>query len=249
MKIAVCVSLVPDSTTKVKIAATGKEIDDTGVTYIINPYDEYAVEEAVQIKEKNGGEVTVLSYGTDKAKEAIKKAYQMGADKGILIKSASKSFDSLTVSQNLAGVLKELNPDIIFFGKQSIDFDGAVVPNMTAELLGLPSVNIVTKLEISENEATAEREIEGGKEVVKFSLPAVIGAQKGLNNPRYPNLKSIMASKSKPVEERQPLSESNNTEITEMKLPDAKGQGKIFTNGISDVPELVRLLREEAKII
>lgn len=249
MKIAVCVSLVPDSTTKVKIASTGNEIDDTGVTYIINPYDEFAVEEAVQLKEKYGGDVTVISYGLDKSKEAIKKAYQMGADKGILIKSSSKHFDSYTVAKNLAEVLKEMNPDIILFGKQSIDFDGSVVPIMTAEILGIPSVNVVTKLEINSNEATAEREIEGGKEVVKFSLPAIIGAQKGLNNPRYPNLKSIMASKSKPVEERQPVYETNNTEISEMKLPDAKGQGKIFTNGISDVIELVRLLREEAKII
>jgi len=249
MKIAVCVSLVPDSTTKVRIAPSGNEIDDAGVTYIINPYDEFAVEEAVQLKEKNGGEVTVISYGPDKSKEAIKKAYQMGADKGILIKSTLKHFDSFTVAKNLADVLKELNPDIILFGKQSIDFDGSVVPNMTAEILGLPSVNVVTKLEINGNEATAEREIEGGKEVVKIFLPAVIGAQKGLNNPRYPNLKSIMASKSKPVEERKPAYENNNTEITEMKLPDAKGQGKIFTNGVTDVPELVRLLREEAKII
>jgi electron transfer flavoprotein beta subunit len=249
MKIAVCVSIVPDSTTKVKIAPTGNEIDDTGVTYIINPYDEFAVEEAVQLKEMNGGEVTVISYGQDKSKEAIKKAYQMGADKGILIKSSAKHFDSNTVAGNLANVLKELSPDIILFGKQSIDFDGSIVPNMTAEILGYPSVNVVTKLEINGNEALAEREIEGGKEVVKISLPAIIGAQKGLNNPRYPNLKSIMASKSKPVEEHQPAQESNNTEITEMKLPEAKGKGKIFTNGASDVPELVRLLREEAKII
>ncbi len=248
MKIEVCVSLVPDSTTKVKVGASGKSIDEAGVTYIINPYDEFAVEEAVQLKEKNGGEVTAISVGTDRSKEAIKKAYQMGADKGILVKSDSADIDSFTVAKNLAAVIKEINPDIIFFGKQSIDYDGSIVTGMTAEILGLPYVNVVTKLELNGNEATAEREIEGGKEVVKTSLPAVFGAQKGLNNPRYPNLKSIMASKSKPIEEK-PFANERKTEVAEMSLPESKGQGKIFTDGVSNVPELVRLLREEAKVI
>ncbi|MGV8017614.1 MAG: electron transfer flavoprotein subunit beta/FixA family protein [Ignavibacteria bacterium] len=248
MKIVVCVSLVPDSTTKVKIGASGKSIDETGVSFIINPYDEFAVEEAVQLKEKNGGEVIAISVGTDRSKEAIKKAFQMGADKGILLKSGTEDFDSFSVSKNLAETIKELNPDVIFFGKQSIDFDGSIVPGMTAEMLGLPCVNVVTKLEISGNEAIAEREIEGGKEVVKTSLPAVFGAQKGLNNPRYPNLKSIMASKSKPIEEK-PFRTYGMTELTGMSLPESKGSGKIFTDGVQNVPELVRLLREEAKVI
>ncbi len=248
MKIVVCVSLVPDSTTKVKIGASGKSIDETGVTFIINPYDEFAVEEAVQLKEKNGGEVIAISVGTDRSKEAIKKAFQMGADRGILLKSGVADFDSFSVAKNLAEAIKELNPDVILFGKQSIDFDGSIVPGMAAELLGLPCVNVVTKLEISGNEATAEREIEGGKEVVKTSLPAVFGAQKGLNNPRYPNLKSIMASKSKPIEEK-PFQIFGMTELTGMSLPESKGSGKIFTEGVQNVPELVRLLREEAKVI
>ena len=248
MKIVVCVSLVPDSTTKVKIGASGKSIDETGVSFIINPYDEFAVEEAVQLKEKSGGEVIAVSVGTDRSKEAIKKAFQMGADKGILLKSGDADFDSFSVAKNLAETIKELNPDVILFGKQSIDFDGSVVASMTAELLGLPCVNVVTKLELSGNEAIAEREIEGGKEVVKTSLPAVFGAQKGLNNPRYPNLKSIMASKSKPIEEK-PFEAKSMTELTGMSLPDSKGSGKIFTDGVQNVPELVRLLREEAKVI
>lgn len=248
MKIVVCVSLVPDSTTKVKIGASGKSIDETGVTFIINPYDEFAVEEAVQLKEKNGGEVIAISVGTDRSKEAIKKAFQMGADRGILLKSGAADFDSFSVAKNLAETIKELNPDVILFGKQSIDFDGSIVPGMTAELLGLPVVNVVTKLELNGNEAAAEREIEGGKEVVKTSLPAVFGAQKGLNNPRYPNLKSIMASKSKPIEEK-PFQTYGMTELTGMSLPDSKGSGKIFTDGVQNVPELVRLLREEAKVI
>jgi electron transfer flavoprotein beta subunit len=249
MKIVVCVSLVPDSTTKIKIGSTGKSIDETGVTFIINPYDEFAVEEAVQLKEKNGGEVYAISVGTDKSKEAIKKAFQMGADKGILLKTETMDIDPYLVAKNLSEEIKLINPDIILFGKQSIDYDGSVVPNMAAEFLGLPSVSVVTKLDISGTEAVLEREIEGGKEIVKASLPLVVGTQKGLNNPRYPNLKSIMASKSKPIEEKPLYTADRMTEVTAMTLPESKGQGKIFTDGAANVPELVRLLREEAKII
>lgn len=249
MKIAVCVSLVPDSTTKVRISETGKSIDENGVSFIINPYDEFAVEEALRIKEKNGGEVIAVAFGTDKAKEVVKKAFQMGADKGVLIKSDTADFDSYSVSKNLAEYLKTENPDLIFFGKQSIDFDGLLIPSMVSELLNIPSISVVVKLELSGNKVTAEREIEGGKEIVESPLPVIIAAQKGLNDPRYPNLKSIMAAKSKPIEEKPAYYKGNKTEITGMKLPPAKSSGKIFTNGISDVPELVRLLREEAKVI
>lgn len=249
MKLVVCVSLVPDSTTKIKIADSQTAIDTAGVAFIINPYDEYAVEEAVQLKEKNGGEVTAVSFGTDKSRDAIKKAFQMGADKGILIKSPVPDFDSYTVARNLADVIKELSPDIVFFGKQSIDFDGLVVPNMVAEILNMPSVNVVTRLDINGGIVTAEREIEGGKEIVTASMPVIIGAQKGLNTPRYPNLKSIMVSKSKPIDERPQTYTGNKSEVFEMSLPSAKGKGKILEGGAASVPELVKLLREEAKVI
>lgn len=249
MKIIVCVSLVPDSTTKVKVSDTKISIDDSGVSYVLNPFDEYAVEEAVQLKEKNGGEVIAISYGTEKSKEAIKKAFQMGADKGILIKTDSNDFDSFTVAKNLADVLKEQNADIIFFGKQSIDFDGLLVPNMVGELLDIPSINVVVKLDIQDNKVTAETEIEGGKEIVEANMPVIIGTQKGLNEPRYPNLKSIMASKSKPIEEKEPTYSGNKTEVSVMNLPPTKSQGKIFEEGVENVSELVRLLREEAKVI
>ena len=248
MKIIVGVSLVPDSTTKVKIGASNKSIDEAGVTYIINPYDEFAVEEAVQLKEKNGGEVIAVSFGTDKAKEAIKKAFQMGADKGVLIKNADTNFDTFTVAKNLADYIKTENPDIVLFGKQSIDFDGLMIPPMVGELLGIPSVNVVVKLDINGKDVTAEREIEGGKEVVTTTLPVVIGTQKGINNPRYPNLKSIMASKSKPIEEKAPTYTGNKSETIDMKLPAAKGKGKVF-EGAASAGELVKALREEAKVI
>lgn len=249
MKIAVCVSLVPDSTTKIKIGPNNRSIDDNGVSYIINPYDEFAVEESVQLKEKIGGDITAISFGTDKSKEAIKKAFQMGVDKGILIKTKDLDTDTFTVAKNLSDLINELSPDIIFFGKQSIDFDGMALPKMVGDLIGIPSINVVTKMDIENEIVIVEREIEGGKEIIQAKLPVIIGTQKGINNPRYPNLKSIMASKSKPIEERNPTYEGNLTDIIDMKLPEIKGKGKILTEGQDSVPELVRLLREEAKII
>ncbi len=248
MKIAVCVSQVPDTTTKVKVGSDGKTIDPAGVTYIINPYDEFAVEAALQLKEKQGGETIVVSVGKDSNKEAIKKAYAMGIEKGILVKSDSE-MDSYSVARNLADVLKEVNPDIIFFGKQSIDYDDSQVGSLVAEMLNIPSINVVVSLNVEGNKITCEREIEGGKEVVESSLPAAICAQRGLNNPRYPNLKGIMAAKSKPIEERQPTYTENKTEIIGMSLPKPKPKGKIVGTDVSAVPELVKLLREEAKVI
>ncbi len=248
MNIFVCVSLVPDSTTKVKVGSDGKSLDESGVSFIINPYDEFAVEEAVQMQEKGGSTTTAISFGTDKAKEAIKKAFQMGVENGVLIKAESDNFDSYTVARNIADYLKDKNADLILFGKQSIDFDGMVVPKMVAEMLNLPCVNVVVKMDIADGKITAEREIEGGKEVVEATMPAVIGAQKGLNEPRYPNLKSIMAAKKKTIEEVSPTYTGNMYEVIEMLLPSAKGEGKIF-EGAESVPELVKLLREEAKVI
>lgn len=248
MKFAVCVSQVPDTTTKVKIGSDGKTIDPAGVTYIINPYDEFAVEAALQLKEKNGGETIVISVGSDKNKEAIKKAYAMGIEKGILIKTEAE-MDSYTVARNLADVLKEINADVVFFGKQSIDYDDSQVGNLTAEMLGIPSISVVVSLNLEGSKLICEREIEGGKEVVESVLPAAICAQRGLNNPRYPNLKGIMAAKSKPIEEKQPTYTENKTEVLTMTLPKPKAKGKIVGTDASAVPELVKLLREEAKVI
>lgn len=248
MKFAVCVSQVPDTTTKVKVGTDGKTIDPAGVTYIINPYDEFAVEAALQLKEKIGGETVVISVGSDKNKEAIKKAYAMGIEKGILVKTDAE-MDSYSVARNLADVLKEINADIILFGKQSIDYDDSQVGNLAAEMLGIPSISVVVTLNVEGSKITCEREIEGGKEVVESELPAAITAQRGLNNPRYPNLKGIMAAKSKPIEERQPTYTENKTEVLTMSLPKPKSKGKIVGTDVSAVPELVKLLREEAKVI
>jgi len=248
MKIAVCISQVPDTTTKIKVGNDGKTIDPKDVTFIINPYDEFAVEEALKLKEKNGGETVAISVGKESVKETLRKAFAMGIDRGVLVKTDA-ALDSFSVAKNLAGVLKELNPDIILFGKQSVDYDGSQVGIMTAEFLGLPSISVVVDLTIDGKNVTAEREIEGGKEIVSSTLPVVICAQKGLNDPRYPNLKGIMQAKTKPIEEKQPSYTENKTQVISMKLPKLKSKGKIVGTDAKAVPELVKLLREEAKVI
>jgi electron transfer flavoprotein beta subunit len=248
MKIAVCISQVPDTTTKIKVGSDGKTIDPKDVTFIINPFDEFAVEEALKLKEKNGGETIAVSIGKESVKETLRKAFAMGIDRGVLVKT-DVELDSYSIARNLAGVLKELNPDIILFGKQSVDYDGSQVGIMTAEFLGLPSISVVVDLTIDGKNVTAEREIEGGKEIVSSALPVVICAQKGLNEPRYPNLKGIMQAKTKPIEEKQPSYTENKTQVSSMTLPKLKSKGKIVGTDVTAVPELVKLLREDAKVI
>jgi electron transfer flavoprotein beta subunit len=250
MKIAVCVSHVPDTATKIKIGVNEKSIDPSGVTYIINPYDEFAVEEALKLKDKSGGdtEVTVISVGGEANKETIRKALAMGADKGVLLKSEQEN-DSFLVAAILSEELKSYGCDIIFFGKQSVDFDNSITGSLTAEMLGYNCVSVVVSLNIDGKKVIAEREIEGGREVVETELPVVITAQKGLNEPRYASLKGIMAAKKKVIEEKPAVSNQNKTEIIKLKMPSPKNPGRILGNDKSAVPELVRLLREEAKVI
>jgi len=248
MKIVACINHVPDTEAKLKVGADGKTIDKTGISFILNPYDEFAIEAALRLKEKNGGETIAITLGGDSHKETLRKALAMGIDKAILLKDDSPR-DSLSIAKALAEELKKLSPDFIMFGKQSIDYYGEQLPGLVAELLGLPSVSTVVALTLQYKKVICEREIEGGHEIVETTYPVVISTQKGLNEPRYPSLKGIMASKSKPIEERQPISVPSAVEVVSMKKPPAKQPGRIVGTDASAVPELVRLLREEAKVI
>ncbi|HXG00477.1 MAG TPA: electron transfer flavoprotein subunit beta/FixA family protein [Bacteroidota bacterium] len=248
MKIVVCVNHVPDTETKVKIGADHKSIDRTGVNYILNPYDEFAVEEALRLKEKFGGEVTVISLGGDAHKETLRKALAMGVEKAILLKDDSVR-DSYGVARGLAEEIKTIAPDIVLVGKQSIDYDDAQVGTLLAEMLGYASVSVVVKLQIENGTVVCEREIEGGHETVESKLPCVIQAQRGLNEPRYPTLKGIMASKTKPIAEKPAAPAEMRVEPLQMRTPPPKTAGKILGTDKSAVAELVRLLHEEAKVI
>jgi len=248
MKVVVCVNHVPDTETKIKVDPDGVYIDHTGVNYMLSPYDEFAVEEALRLRDKFKGEVVAVSLGPDQHKETLRKALAMGVDRAVLLKDDSPR-DSFGVAHALAEELRALAPDAIMFGKQSIDYDGSQVGAMVAELLGLPSVAVVVKMDVQDGKAVCEREIEGGHEVVETKLPAVFMAQKGLNEPRYPSLKGIMAAKSKPIEEKPAPPATARVVVQSMRKPAAKGSGKIVGTDKSAVRELVRLLHEEAKVI
>jgi electron transfer flavoprotein beta subunit len=252
MKIAVCIKRVPDSETRVKIASDGKSLDEAGVKFILNPYDEFAVEEALRRKEQAAaGEVVVIALGPAAAQETIRTALAMGADRGILLQLDRIPMDGLEVAKALAAELKGAGFDLILFGKMAIDDSNHQVGPMVAELLDVPCVTAIAHLELESGKGVAEREIEGGVEVVEFPLPAVLTADKGLNEPRYPALKGIMAAKKKPLEVKSvsPGGGAGGLEILALTPPAERKEGKIVGEGPAAVPELVRLLREEAKVL
>jgi electron transfer flavoprotein beta subunit len=246
----VCIKQVADTETRVKVGADGKTLDPSGVTWILNPYDEFALEQALRVKEKLGaGEVVAMSLGAQGVQSTLRNALAMGADRAIHLKADSAQPDPLMVAQALAAELKGLAPGMVWFGKQSVDDDQAQVGPMVAELLGLPCVTVVAHMELAGEKLTVEREIEGGREVVELTLPAVLTAEKGLNEPRYASLKGIMAAKKKPIEEKPASLGAPALEILSMSLPAGRAAGRVVGQGSAAVPELVRLLREEAKVI
>ncbi|MFN3194735.1 MAG: electron transfer flavoprotein subunit beta/FixA family protein [Chlorobiota bacterium] len=249
MNILVCVSRVPDTAAKIKVSSDNKSLDTAGVKFILNPYDEYALEEAIQLKEKNGGELTVVTVADDSATDILRTALAMGADKAIHIKANQLEKDSFFVAKNISNVAKELNPDIIFLGKQSIDFDSFQMSAMLGGLLDLPSVDVVSQIEYSEGSIKGEKDIEGGKVSFESSLPAVVSVQKGIKEPRYPKLPQIMKAKKKPIEDRDAEETALRTELIEMAIPEKNRAGKILSDSDADINELVRLLHEEAKVI
>lgn len=250
MNVIVCIKRVPDSETKVRIGADGKSLDPSGVTWIVNPYDEYAIEEALRIVEGAGeGKVTVVSLGDDGCGETLRTGLAMGAHEGVHIRTEGPQGDAFATARALADAIGGLEYDLVLFGKQSIDGDNAQVGLLVAEALGLPAAAMVVDLKIEGRQVEAHREIEGGHEVVRLSLPAVITAQKGLNEPRYASLKGIMSAKRKPIQSLEAPAAEPQVEVIEMSYPPERAEGKIVGEGADAVPELVRLLREEAKVL
>ncbi|MCX6118608.1 MAG: electron transfer flavoprotein subunit beta/FixA family protein [Proteobacteria bacterium] len=259
MKILVLVKQTPDTATKVKISADSKSIDQTDTKFIINPYDEFAIEEALKLKTKIGtGEVVVASFGDESAKEFIVKGLAMGGDRGLWISNAGfENADGLVVSKIIAAAIKAENANIVFCGKQAIDDDNMHVQTMTAELLGWPHVNVITKFDINGTVARVEREVEGGQvEIYDVQLPAIFGAHKSLNTPRYASLPGIRNASKKPFDSKKPAdygvsSMAPKTTIKGFKYPPEKPKGKLFQGEPVDVmvDKVVKLLREEAKAL
>jgi electron transfer flavoprotein beta subunit len=244
------VKRVPDSEARIKVGADKTSIDESGVKFTLNPYDEYAVEEALKLKEAAGsGEVVVVSVGGDAAQETMRTALAMGADRGILLKTDAVGLDPLPVARALAAELKDGGYDLILFGKVAIDDYNHGVGVMVAELLELPCASAITELEIGDGKGKAEREIEGGVEVVEFDLPGVITADKGLNEPRYPALRGIMLAKKKPLEVKDASLEADGLEVVGLAPPPERKEGRIVGEGVAAVPALVDALRNEAKVL
>jgi len=256
MKIAVLIKQVPDTETKIKTKADGSGIETEGVKYIVSPYDEFAIEEAIKTKEKNpGSEVTVLTLGPARGVEALRTALAMGCDKAIHIDDEGSNPDSYVTGKALAKVIADNGFEIVFTGKQAIDGDNAQVPQHVAEFLGWPQVMILEKIEIAGGKAMATRRVSGGaKEIYEVALPGIFGCEKGLNTPRYASLPGIMKAKTKPVQTVK-LSEVKGDATPKLtysnfRMPPEKAPGKMIQGDApTQAKELVRLLREEAKVI
>lgn len=244
MKFLVCISNVPDTTTKITFT-DGKSLNTAGVQFIINPYDEIALTRALELKEALGGTVTVINVGGPGTEPNIRKALAIGADEAIRVNA--EPADAYFVAIQIAEAVKKNKYDVILTGRESIDYNSAQVAPMLAELLDLPCVTVATKLDISGNEATLEREIDGGKEVVGTTLPFVASAQKGMAEPRIPNMRGIMSARTKPLQVMEPAGNEKFTESVKFELPPPKQAVKLISK--DNVGELVNLLHTEAKVI
>ncbi|MCW2279079.1 electron transfer flavoprotein subunit beta/FixA family protein [Heliophilum fasciatum] len=240
--------------TEAKIAIKEGKIVADGVTQIINPYDEFALEEALRIKEKSGGDVLVVSAGGEKVKEALRSALAMGADRALLVETEGAAVDEGIVASALAKAISGLSYNLVLSGWKAIDDNSAQVGGRVAETLGLPQVNVVTQLTIEDGKALAVREVEGGTETVEVPLPALITAQRGLNEPRYPNMRGIMQAKKKELKvvtlSELGVSGAPQVAVKNVVLPPAKQAGKLFRDDVAtSVAQLVQALRNEAKVI
>jgi electron transfer flavoprotein beta subunit len=249
MKIAVCIKRTPDSESRFKIAG-GTGIDETGLKFDMDDFASYAVEVALQLNEKQGpGETVVFAVGPDSVQETLRKAMSMGADRAVQLKTDAPVFDGLAVAKALAAELKPGGFDLILFGKYAFDTSASIVGTATGELLGVPVVTAASKLEIANGKGTARREIEGAGEMVEFPLPAVVTIDEGIARPRYPSLKGIMAAKKKPLETKPAQLGNVRVGVKSMELPPDRPPGRIVGNGVEAIPELVRLLQTEAKVL
>jgi electron transfer flavoprotein beta subunit len=246
MKILVCVSKTPETTAKIAFKDDNTAFDTQGVQFIMNPYDEwYALVRALELKEAQGGSVTIINVGPASNDTVIRKGLAIGADDAVRINLDPKS--AMNVAQQIANYAKEESYDIVFLGKETIDYNGSEVGAMVAEFLDAPFISYASKMDMEGNTATIARDIEGGTEVVEVDIPFVVSAAKGLAEQRIPNMRGIMMAKRKPLKVVDPIDVSDLSTAVQYELPPAKSAVKLIDP--SDMDELVRLLHEEAKVI
>jgi electron transfer flavoprotein beta subunit len=243
MKILVCITHVPDTTSKINFKDNNTKFDPNGVQFIIGPYDDYALARAVEIKEATGASLTVLNVGLTETEPTIRKALAIGADDAIRVNA--EPTDSFFVAKQIAEHAKDY--DLVLMGRESIDFNSGVVHGIVGELLGIPSISPVMKLEINGDKATLAREIEGGKEYIEVSLPFVAGCQEPIAEWKIPNMRGIMSARTKPLQVVEPVSVDGGVSLQQYELPPAKGAVKMIS--ADNVAELVTLLKNEAKVL
>jgi electron transfer flavoprotein beta subunit len=250
LKIAVCIKRVPDMEIRFSIAADHKSLDQSGLKYEMGDFDGYALEVGLQLSEKQGsGEVIILSVGPDGVQETLRKGLAMGAARAVQLKADEVPFDGLAIAHALAEELKGANYDLILFGRMATDTANGTVGPMTAELLNLPCVTGISQLDITSGSGTARRDLEGASEMVQFPLPAVLTIDEGIARPRLASLKGIMAAKKKPLEVKPARLGKANLVVEKMELPADRPPGRIIGEGADAVPELLRLLQTEAKVL
>jgi electron transfer flavoprotein beta subunit len=253
VKIAVLIKRVPDMDLRFKIASNGTSVDESGLKFDISDFDGYAVEAALQTKEKQAdpaaSEVVVISLGPDVVQETLRKAMSLGADRAIHLKCDTPVHDSYAIAIALAAELKGGGYDLVMFGRMSIDTANQSTGPIVAELLGLPIITAISKLSLEGGRVKARRELEGSYELIECPMPAVVTIDEGIARPRYPSLKGIMAAKKKPLEVKPAQVGEERYKLDKMELPPERAAGRIIGEGKDAVPELVRLLKEEAKVL
>lgn len=245
MKILVCITHVPDTTTRISFTDSDTKLNTAGVQFIVGPYDDYALARAVEIKESMGGTVTVINVGEADTEPTLRKALAIGADDAIRVNTVPT--DGWYVAQEIAAVAKEGNYDLILMGRESIDFNGGQVHGFVGEILGLPSVSPVMQLDINGSTAKVAREIEGGKEYLELNLPFVAGCQEPIAEWKIPNMRGIMSARTKPLVVKDPSTSEKRTQVLNYELPAAKAGCKMIA--ADQVNELVDLLKSEAKVL
>lgn len=245
MDILVCVSAVPDTTTKISFVDNNTKFNTDGVQFIINPYDELALTRALELTEANGGEVTVITVGDASVEPVMRKALAIGAHKAIRVNAVPQ--DGMHVAQLIRDAISGKNFDMVLTGRESIDYNGGQVAGLLSEMLDMALINVVTHLDVSGNEVTATRDIDGGRETVSAAMPVVVSAQKDLCDPRIPNMRGIMQARTKPLEVVEPQGSYSDTAFESYELPPAKGAVKLIDP--ENAGELIDLLRTEKKLI
>lgn len=246
MKILVCISHVPDTTSRINFTDNNSKFDNSGVQFIINPNDEFSLTRAMWFKEKQGATIHVVNVGGPETEPTLRKALAIGADEAIRINTPAT--DGYSVAKQLAAIAKEGAYDLIMGGRESIDYNGGMVPGMLAKMLDYNFVNTCTGLEVDGDTATATREIDGGTETIKINLPLVIGGQKGIveeSDLRIPNMRGIMQARSKPLTVKEPIDATTETQIVSFEEPAPKGAVKLAES----VDQLIDMLHNEAKVI